>query len=189
MRHANFRFRLLLISSAEFRFTTWQCIFWGPENWNLLRESMAEYTVSVPLKISDFFPKKLKQQYFIAQMLSKEILNKCDRDNFIKMLIMWKNTLWIYNVGYVIDCTFFGIHLGTRTTVDYFQMLQTSDAVVISNNLRWCPFCISDIIYSRRSVKIFPFQNPAAMMDYFFIRFTFRRICPCHNCFIFLSLL
>ena len=54
---------------------------------------MAEYTVSVPLKISDFFPKKLKQQYFIAQMLSKEILNKCDRDNFIKMLIMWKNTL------------------------------------------------------------------------------------------------
>ena len=81
-------------------------------------------------------------------------------------------------------------YLGTtRTTVDYFQMLQTSDAVVISNNLRWCPFCISDIIYSRRSVKIFPFQNPAAMMDYFFIRFTFRRICPCHNCFIFLSLL
>ena len=40
---------------------------------------MAEYTVSVPLKISDFFPKKLKQQYFIAQMLSKEILNKCER--------------------------------------------------------------------------------------------------------------
>ena len=48
-------------------------------------------------------------------MLSKEILNKCDRDNFIKMLIMWKNTLWIYNVGYVMDCTFFGIYLGTRT--------------------------------------------------------------------------